>query len=484
MIKMMCIYLMFQALQSLKVEKLIIPAISDMMHTWTNVFGFSALGDLQKQEMKSLNMLVFPGTDMLQKKLFPQVASNRDVAPCTGLITRYPCSSTIYFLDAQSFQLFFPIGTDLCKADDEASPLPDSGKRSDAEISPSESGGDTLPPKDMSIEKSAAHENDCTVEKSDSGVNIQNSSAPSNADSCKVSQETGSLLDLEDKLGTVEDTQSGSEAEAVNGSLVGIPDLASDVMKPSSLDATLSTGNPERDSPIEKKVQAVEDDTVVPSESGGRSPEADFASKPVATSSKTIDPCLSDSEESKLLNRSAELDYAIIDSTEPMCGLDVKIHSSSNSGNIQNHAAAGSVGTDEPGCIQTEEAKVDCSTSDNTEVKPTEANSLLEAPAVSSNGTSGPFSDNINEPGSLSPVQVVDHSQTVEQLAAPVAAAATKCISILSTEHESNGAQASILCSSINEVMLKPIENNVEVAAGASPAHSFPLNCSTHISGS
>ncbi|XP_057454384.1 increased DNA methylation 1 isoform X2 [Lotus japonicus] len=59
-----------EMLISVKVEKLVIAAIPDLAETWTKGFGFIPVSDIEKQRLKRINLMVFPGTVLLEKPLY------------------------------------------------------------------------------------------------------------------------------------------------------------------------------------------------------------------------------------------------------------------------------------------------------------------------------------------------------------------------------------------------------------------------------
>lgn len=68
----MCRRLMYaieQMLHSIGVKSLVLPAVPELMETWTGAFGFQALSSCEKKELTKLNIMAFPGTSLLQKSL-------------------------------------------------------------------------------------------------------------------------------------------------------------------------------------------------------------------------------------------------------------------------------------------------------------------------------------------------------------------------------------------------------------------------------
>ncbi|MCO5603947.1 hypothetical protein L7F22_058104 [Adiantum nelumboides] len=61
-------------LMSLEVAIFILPAIPELYATWTQAFGFRPLESSLRSEIKDLSMMMFPGTDLLQKSLLGDTA--------------------------------------------------------------------------------------------------------------------------------------------------------------------------------------------------------------------------------------------------------------------------------------------------------------------------------------------------------------------------------------------------------------------------
>ncbi|KAH6775721.1 hypothetical protein C2S52_013282 [Perilla frutescens var. hirtella] len=69
-----------EMLKSLKVEKLVISAIPDLVDTWTLGFGFQHLEEDERQSLSKINMMVFPGSVWLKKLL----TDNRNMDETNG----------------------------------------------------------------------------------------------------------------------------------------------------------------------------------------------------------------------------------------------------------------------------------------------------------------------------------------------------------------------------------------------------------------
>ena len=59
----------WQMLGSLGVQKLVLPAVATVGGTWTGAFGFRATEESERRQLAEMGILVFPGTQTLEKAL-------------------------------------------------------------------------------------------------------------------------------------------------------------------------------------------------------------------------------------------------------------------------------------------------------------------------------------------------------------------------------------------------------------------------------
>ncbi|KAG6421393.1 hypothetical protein SASPL_117944 [Salvia splendens] len=74
-----------EMLKSLKVEKLVISAIPDLVDTWTLGFGFERVEEEEMQSLSKTNLMVFPGAVWLKKMLYDNHSTDERNGSCDDL---------------------------------------------------------------------------------------------------------------------------------------------------------------------------------------------------------------------------------------------------------------------------------------------------------------------------------------------------------------------------------------------------------------
>lgn len=88
-------------LDSLQVANFVLPAIPELLDTWTHAFGFRPLDASQRLQYRDLSMMVFPGTELLQKPLTRTLKA--DILPVGNQLLQQLDSSTNFLeSDGQS----------------------------------------------------------------------------------------------------------------------------------------------------------------------------------------------------------------------------------------------------------------------------------------------------------------------------------------------------------------------------------------------
>ena len=80
-----------QMLGSLGVQKLVLPAVAAVGSTWTGAFGFRAMEETERRQLAEMGILVFPGTQTLEKAL---VGTGNVALPSILMYSHAPIIST------------------------------------------------------------------------------------------------------------------------------------------------------------------------------------------------------------------------------------------------------------------------------------------------------------------------------------------------------------------------------------------------------
>ena len=85
-------------LRSFNVKMLVLSAIPELVSTWVSGFGFKPIEDAERKQLHNVNLMLFPGTSLLTKRLdgFIMATKPGSLPACLPLATFVPCGLWIW----------------------------------------------------------------------------------------------------------------------------------------------------------------------------------------------------------------------------------------------------------------------------------------------------------------------------------------------------------------------------------------------------